>query len=155
MRTPACLTLAVALAACARGDMNADSAAPATVTPAATANLTPADIAGTWTVRAMLESSDSTLLTYELSATSDTSGWMTTFPSGLKVPARNVTFSGDSVVSEAGPFDSQLREGVRVRNTRSVMRMQDGKLIGTIVSHYDTRSADSVITLRTEGTRKP
>lgn len=155
MRPFAWLAVAAALTACARGDDAAADSAAASPPAMAPANLTAADVAGTWSVKGMAESSDSTLITYDLTATNDTTGWSITFPSGQKVPVQRVMFSGDSVVSDVGPYDSQIRKGVRVRGVRSVSRLQDGKMIGRTVARYDTKSADSVLTMRTEGTRKP
>jgi hypothetical protein len=37
--------------------------------------------------------------------------------------------SGDSIITEMGPFESLLQKGVQV-TTNSVMRLQDGKLWG-------------------------
>jgi hypothetical protein len=87
-------------------------------------------------------------------ATADTSGWTMTGPKGKPVPVRVVAVAGDSIVTEAGPFESFIRKGVQV-TTRTVSRLQDGKLVGTIEAHYATKSGDSVSTRRSEGTRAP
>jgi hypothetical protein len=63
-----------------------------------------------------------------------------------------VTIGGDSIITEAGPFESVRRKGVQVR-TNSVMRLQDGNLVGNSVAHYVTKAADSVLRLRLTGTR--
>ena len=67
---------------------------------------------------------------------------------------RVVAVAGDSIVTEAGPFESVLRKGVKV-STNSVLRLQNGKLVGTTIAHYATSGADSVRNLRIEGTRAP
>jgi hypothetical protein len=36
-----------------------------------------------------------------------------------------------------------------------VLRLQDGKLVGTTIAHYATKGPDTLRNLRTEGTRKP
>jgi hypothetical protein len=112
------------------------------------------DFEGIWTVTAMPESSDSALITYELNATATSDGWTSTLPGREPVPVRVVLVDGDSVVAEAGPFESALRPGVMV-TTRTVARLQGDMLMGTIVAHYATGGADSVLTGRLHGTRKP
>jgi len=131
-----------------------ESTAAVPETPAAPAPIALADIAGKWSVRSMSESGDSTLVTYELVATGDTTGWSLNFPKRKPIPMRVVAVAGDSVVTEAGPFESVLRKGIKV-NTNSVMRLQDGKLVGTTIAHYATSGADTVRNLRIEGTRAP
>ncbi len=133
--------------------MDATAAAPAPEAPAGPAPIALEDLAGKWSMRTMNESGDSTLLTYELVATADPSGWTFNFPKRPPVPARVVT-DGDSLVMEAGPYESLLRKGVQV-TTRSVSRLQDGKLIGATTAHYTTTGPDSVLHLRFEGTRAP
>jgi len=131
-----------------------ESTAAAPETPAAPAPIALADIAGKWSVRTMTESGDSTLVTYEMVASGDSSGWSLNFPKRKPVPVRVVAVDGDSIVTEAGPFESVLRKGIKV-TTRSVNRLQDGKLVGTTTAHYATSGADSVRNLRFEGTRAP
>ncbi|HEY8256399.1 MAG TPA: hypothetical protein VIG08_01965 [Gemmatimonadales bacterium] len=120
--------------------------------PAAPAPISLADVAGKWTMRTMPEDADTTLLTFELDAKADTSGWIFNFPKRKPVPV-HVTTSGDSIITEAGPYESVLRKGVQVK-TNSVMWLKDGKLVGNTVAHYAS-GADTVRRLRTEGTRKP
>jgi hypothetical protein len=131
-----------------------ESTAAAPETPAAPAPIALADIAGKWSVRSMTESGDSTLVTYELVAAGDTSGWSLNFPKRKPIPMRVVAVAGDSIVTEAGPFESVLRKGVKV-STNSVLRLQDGKLVGRTIAHYPTSGADSVRNMRIEGTRAP
>jgi hypothetical protein len=111
------------------------------------------DVAGKWNVRATTGAGDS-LVGYQLTATTDTLGWTITFPNRKPIPMRIVAVDGDSVVTEAGPYESVLRKGVQVR-TRNVNRLQDGKLVGTTEARYVTTGADSVLRLRTEGKRAP
>jgi hypothetical protein len=159
----ACST-SLLLAGCAKSDQAAkDSAAAAAATPApAAAPATPApapalslaDVAGKWQVRAVPESgTDTSATNYVLTATADTAGWFITFPSGLKVPI-HVMASGDSVIGKTGTFASQRRKGVKVM-TESSFKLQNGKLIGTTIAHYSKAGPDSVLHLRTEGTKMP
>ncbi len=112
-----------------------------------------ADVAGTWTVATKAEVGDSTLVTYSMTATATETGWMIMLPKRPPM-ALQVTVSGDSIMTSVGPFESVLRKGVQV-TTHGVLRLQDGKLVGTTVAHYKTAKADSVVRLRAEATRTP
>jgi hypothetical protein len=146
---------ALAVLGCASSDEQAatDTAtgAVAATTPAA---ISLADVAGRWTVRAVPETGDTTAVVSQLNASADTAGWTMTLTNRPPIATRVVLVSGDSIVTETGPYESVLRKGVQVR-TRSVMRLRDGRLVGTTVARYSTTGADSVLTLRTEATRTP
>ena len=146
----------IALVACnkAKEEPPVESTAAAPEGPAAPAPIALADIAGKWSVRTMAETGDSVLITYELVTSSDTSGWSLNFPKRKPIPMRVVAVAGDSIVTEAGPFESALRKGVQV-SVQNVTRLQDGKMVGTTIAHYATKDADSVRNLRFEGTRAP
>ena len=130
-----------------------DTAAAAPETPAPSATISLADVAGKWKVRSTDEDGGNVLET-GLVATADTSGWTMTSPNRKPIPVRVVAVAGDSIVTEAGPFESFIRKGVQV-TTRTVSRLQDGKLVGTIEGHFATKSGDSVAHRRSEGTRAP
>jgi hypothetical protein len=135
-------------------DTSAGAVAATTAAPAPAA-LNLADVAGKWNVRAVPESgSDTTPTNYVLTATSDTTGWTITFPNRPQPVPVHVMVAGDSVVTMSGPYESVRRKGVQV-TTESVARLQNGKLIGMTVAHYKTTKADSVLHLRTEGTKAP
>jgi hypothetical protein len=151
---------AIAVVGCAKSDdsTTADTAAgavAATTTPAP-ATISLADVAGKWNVRSVPESgTDTTPTTYVLTATADTTGWTLAFPGRpTPVPARVVAVAGDSIVLSVGPFASVRRRGVQV-TTETVARLRDGKLVGNSVAHYRTTGPDSVLRLRTEGTKAP
>ena len=152
-----CSGLAV-LVACAKAEKQPATdtgAAPPTAAPAATATpaaLSLSSLAGKWAVRGTTEDAKSTVVTFDMVATADTSGWTINFPKRAPIPARIVALAGDSVVTEAGPYESVIRKGVQV-TTRTTLRLQDGKLAGTTVAHYATTGPDSVVSLRMEGTR--
>ncbi|MGH7644116.1 MAG: hypothetical protein ACREMR_00885 [Gemmatimonadales bacterium] len=112
-----------------------------------------ADFAGTWRVRGFNEAGDS-IVAYDLIATADPSAWTTMLPGRPPIPQRLVTVAGDSITTEAGPFESVLRPGVQVR-TNAVIRLQGDKLVGTTIAHYTTTGPDSVLRIRMEGTRAP
>jgi hypothetical protein len=146
----------VALVGCSQSKEQpaTDAMADTTAAPAAPAPIALADVAGKWSVRLMPESGDSTLLTYDMIATGDTSGWAFNFPKRKPVPLRVVAVDGDSIVTEAGPFESNLRKGVQVRS-RTVSRLQDGKLVGATTARYATSGPDTVAHFRFETTRAP
>ena len=121
--------------------------------PAAAAASPLADFAGGWTITALAESSDSVLITYELDATDTQAGWTSTLPDRDPMPVRVVLVDGDSVVTEAGPFESALRPGVMV-TTRTVARVDGDVLTGTILATYSSDEADSELNGRLRGVRR-
>ena len=137
------------LAACAPKEQPADTTAMA-APPAPTIALS--DVAGTWTVTSMAQDSDSVLVTTELNASADPTAWTLTLP-GRPPIAMRPTVDGDSIMTEAGPYESVLRKGVQV-TTNGVMRLVNGELVGTTTAHYQTKGADSVVMLRTRATKK-
>jgi hypothetical protein len=112
-----------------------------------------AQFAGTWRVRGTNEAGDS-IVSFVLTAARDTAGWTLELPNRPPIPLRVVAVAGDSVVTEAGPYESVLRPGVQVR-TQAVVRLQGDRLVGTTVARYSTTGPDSVLRVRTEGTRMP
>jgi hypothetical protein len=154
MRRLGLLCCALVVVACEKPKEQAPAAdttaamAPAPAPPAP-APISLADVAGKWTMRVMPENSDSALLTYEMVA--DSNGFTMNFPKRKPVKAK-VTASGDSLIAEAGPYESVLRKGIQVK-TNSVLRLKDGKLDGTTIAHYETKGPDTVRTLKTEGTK--
>jgi hypothetical protein len=152
MRRFALVCCAAVLAGCAESGDQPATEMDTTAMGAMSATISLADVAGTWNVRVMPENSDSTLTTYQLMATATTDGWMNHFPNREPIPVRVVAVEGDSIVTESGPYESVLRPGVMVW-VRTVTRLQNGMLVGTAVAHYTTTAADSVVTVRTEGTR--
>ena len=155
MRVMSCW-IALVLVGCSKpADKPADTTVgEAPATEAAPATISLADVAGTWNVKSNVEGDESKVVTYDMVATADRSGWSINFPKREPVPVRIVAVEGDSIVSEAGPFESVLRKGVQV-NTRVVSRLQDGKLVGTTVARYQVTGPDTVARLQFEGTRAP
>ena len=155
--TAACLGLLL-VAACARSDTDATTdSATGNVAASDAASGAPIDlasVAGKWEVRAKpVDGTDTTTTTYVLTATSDTTGWTVTYPGRAPLPV-HVIVAGDSVITHAGPYDSFRRKGVKVR-TEGVFRVEGDRIVGTSVARYTTSGADSVLRLRSEGTRMP
>ena len=155
MRAVASCWIAFALVGCGK---SAEKPVDATVGEApaveeAPAGVSLADVAGTWHVTGK-EGNEKQTVTYDLVATADRSGWSIKFPNRDPIPARVVAVEGDSIVTEAGPFESVLRKGVQV-NSQVVSRLQDGKLVGTTTARYEVKGADSVAHITFEGTKAP
>lgn len=153
MRFFVSLCCAAVVAGCSKPDAPPAQDTTAVAAPAPTP-ISLADVAGKWVIRTMAENSDSVLVTSEMTATADTSGWVTIVPGRPPLPTRVIEVAGDSITTEFGPFESVLRAGVQV-TTRTVMRLRDGKLVGSLVARYVTTGADSVTRLRLEATRAP
>lgn len=149
-----CVLTAVACAGDAgSSDSAADTATPAAQGAARTGPISLADVAGTWNLRATPESGDTTATSYVLTATADTTGWTITYPGGQPIPVR-VRVDGDSIMTEAGPYDSVRRPGVKVQ-TSSVGRVTGNSMTGTAVARYTSTAPDSVVRFRFSGTRAP
>lgn len=95
---------------------------------------------GTWDAITYLESGDTVPST--ITATADPDGWMVDFAEREPMQMRVLEVSGDSVVTEIGPYESLLRDDVMV-TVRSVTRIVDGRMVGTMEAHY--AGADSVV----------
>ena len=124
--------------------------APDTV--AATPSIALADIAGTWDMRSVpVTGADTTATISQVVVTADS--WT------LHLPDRDpivgvATTSGDSIIVDAGPYESVRRAGVTV-STNGVYRLEGDRLVGTVTARYTTTDGDSVLVLRSEGTRAP
>jgi len=145
------------VAACAKKEEPAKDTtaamAPAPA-PAPAPTLALADVAGKWQFNSVpMAGKDTSPTKYVLTATADTTGWTLTFPDKQVVPVK-VTVSGDSVQLASAEFKSQRRKGVKV-TTETTLRLSDGKLSGVTTAHYAKAGADSVLQLKSEGTRAP
>lgn len=155
-RLALCCT-ALVVAACAKKEAPKDTAAAMTPAaapaPAPAPALAAADVAGNWHFAATPTTGKDTSATeFDLAATADSADWSMTFTkSKLKVPAKH-SISGDTLTISAGPFASQRRKGMKV-STVSKLKLEGGKLVGETTAHYMNAGADSVTTLRTEGSK--
>ena len=149
---------AAVLAGCAKKEnaaidtssaMASSTASTTTTSTSGAVNL--ADVAGKWNMKAVPMSGDTTPTTYVLTATSTTTGWTITFPGRPPIPVK-VSTDADSIMLQAGPFESVRRKGVQV-TTFSVARLQSGVINGSTTAHYKTNRADSVLVLTTSGKR--
>lgn len=149
MRRTTILILAL-MTACAPGEDAATDTAVAT-------DVSLADFAGTWDGTARAQGSDSVIANIEMLATPTTEGWSFTVVNATNPamastsPARVTTIDADSLVLEAGPFQSILRPDQQV-STRSVYRLRDGNMVGVVRAVY-TPAGDTVM-LNSEATRR-
>ena len=155
MRRFACCCAAI-LVGCGKSEVRPtrDTTAVApTPPPESQAAVSLADVAGKWKLRTTDEAGGN-VVESQLTATADSSGWTLTRPDGKTVPVHVVAVGGDSIVTEAGPYQSALRKGVPVR-ARMVLRFQQRKLVGTTEARYALSGGDSVARRPTEATRAP
>jgi hypothetical protein len=62
--------------------------------------------------------------------------------------------SNDSIVTDTGPFESSVYKGVKTNLVHTNLHWEGDRLVGMGIAHYDRKTADSVVNLRQEGTRK-
>ena len=123
--------------------MTADTTAPAAP-----------NYAGNWSVNVMPVGKDTVLTSYVLNTTADQAGWKMTFPGRSPMDVKVLSMDADSVVTEVGPFESAITKGLMVNLAHTSMHLDGEKLVGTAIIHYARKTADSVVTLRQEGTRQ-
>jgi hypothetical protein len=112
-----------------------------------------ASVAGMWNVNVMPMAKDTVVTSYVLNTT-DSAAWKFVFAGRTDTVTMKVTgMSGDTILTEAGPFASGVQKGKQV-SVKSKSWMQDGKLKGLVDAHYDGTPADSIVKLRSEGTRQ-
>ena len=136
-RSLAVAAAVLALAACSKPETPAaDSPAAAPPVAAAPANLSNADVDGTWDAVGMPMDRDTVVVRFTMNSTDTGAGTSIVFASGDKVQNTTRQIDGDSVVSTSGAFKSQVRRGVRVASTRMVLRKQGDQLVGHIHAKY-------------------
>lgn len=140
------------VAACSKSETPADTTAAAPAAAAMPAPITAADLTGTWETKAMPMNSDTVVAQMDLMATGTMDGWTARIPGNANpVPVRVVTIGGDSVVTEAGPYNSITRKGQKV-SIHTISHLKDGMLTGVI--HATWANGDTA-TFRSTGTKKP
>jgi len=109
-------------------------------------------VAGTWAMENTVKTAagNDTVVTSLLTATADANGWVTHLAGRDAIPTRVVAMGGDSVVTEAGPFQSVVRPGQTV-TTRETLHFKDDAAWGTIEARY---SNGEVVKGTVKGTRR-
>ena len=149
MRLTVLLGCAALLAGCTTKE--APPASDSLAADSAASRMSLESVAGVWNVNVMPVDRDTVVTTYIINTT-DTAEWIFAFPNGKPVPMRPTGIEGDTILSETDWFDSSVRPGLKTR-TEGRTWLQDGKLMGKIVAHYQTTGPDTVRLFRTEGTR--
>jgi len=139
-----------AVLACITAAAAAQQATPQS-TPAASPGIKLADVAGTWDSKTM-GPKDSVIATTVLTTTADGKGWTMAFPTGAPVAVRVVSSAGDSVVTEAGPFASRVRQGQTVTLLHSVAHYKGNEMWGTSTAQYST---GDTLTFKVTAKRRP
>lgn len=138
MRGVATLVLTAGLVACGGGGDDSGRRG------AVGADISLADVAGSWDmVGRMATGSEPTSITYTLTATDSEEGWTLHLPEREPIAITILAVDADSIVGETAQFESILREGVMV-TTRTVLRLRNGTLAGTMVATYDTDPVETL-----------
>lgn len=114
-------------------------------------------VKGKWNVRSVpAAGTDTTATMSMMDLSGDTASWTMTFPAkpGSSVKLHVTSAAGDSVTFDSDVYESVRRKGMQVHTT-SVLRASGDKVTGTTTAHYHTKGADSVLVLKSEGTKAP
>ena len=118
--------------------------------PAKKGGIKLSDVAGTWDVKSTMGPKDSVVVPSVVTATADGKGWTIKLANRDPIPVRVVAVGGDSVVMEAGPYESILRPGQMV-TTHQVGHYKGDTMTGTVEARY---ASGEVIRLKAAGTRR-
>ena len=152
MRTLLCL--AVVLAACSKAETPAVDSTTA-VMAAAPMMLTAADVGGTWNGMSMGETSDSVTNRWTTESTDDTHGTLTIAGSKDAIPFTRMLDGDSMIVTSNAPYANRADAKGPKLNFRSVGRLKDGKLVGTVVTTLADKPDSVVARGRWEATRAP
>jgi len=148
------LCLAFVLAACSKAETPAADTTAA-VAPPAPAMLTAADVDGKWNGMSMGETSDSVTNRWTTETIDGTSGKLTLEGAKEAIPFTRM-FDGDSmVVTSTAPYANPADPKAPKMNFRSVGRLKDGKLVGTVTNTLADKPDSVVNRGRWEATRAP
>jgi len=109
-------------------------------------------VAGTWAIESTVKTAagKDTVVNSLVTATADANGWVTHLAGRDSIPTRVVAMGGDSVVTEAGPFQSVARPGQTV-TTHESLHFKDDAVWGTIEARY---SNGEIVKGTVKGTRR-
>jgi len=94
------------------------------------------DFAGKWNGRAMVGANDSVIIIFALTIAPDGKSATMGFFNQDPVPARILAVGGDSMVTEAGPYQSILRPKESVTSLRAVAHFKGDTMWGTFEAVY-------------------
>ena len=140
MRPSILILLLPAMLACTGADEAHEGDTPAA---AERPELTPAEVAGRWTGVSRGEEGDSILLRWTAVHVTDTSGYLSAAGYRDSIPFR-VRFDGDSMMTTSEPYPAGDGAGAPQLMYRTVGRVRDGKLVGT-VENVLASNPDSVV----------
>ena len=106
------------------------------------ASVTLPDVAGVWDYRATVGQPGGTVVASVLTAAATKAGWSIQHDPDAAIPLRVAVIAGDSIVAEAGPYESTLRPGQTVLLNRIVLHYHNGMITGVFLARYS--SGDSV-----------
>src|SRR5882762_3646067 len=109
-------------------------------------------VAGTWAIESTVKTAagKDTVVNSLVTATADANGWVTHLAGRDPIPTLVVAMGGDSVVTEAGPFQSVARPGQTV-TTHESLHFKDDAVWGTIEARY---SNGEIVKGTVKGTRR-
>lgn len=124
---------------------------PKPAAPQAAASTKPT-IAGTWAIESAVKTAagKDTVVSSLLTASADANGWVTHLEGRDPIPTKVVSMGGDSVVTEAGPFQSVTRPGQTV-TTHETLHFKADAVWGTIEARF---SNGEVVKGTVKGTRQ-
>ncbi|PYO91085.1 MAG: hypothetical protein DMD66_00815 [Gemmatimonadetes bacterium] len=146
-----CLT-GFATAAVAQRPAASSKPKPAAAAGAQAAASAKPTIAGAWAMESNVKTAagKDTVVRSLVTATADANGWVTHLAGRAPIATRVVAMGGDSVVTEAGPFQSVTRPGQTV-TTRETLHFKDNAVWGAIEARF---SNGEVVKGTVKGTRK-
>jgi hypothetical protein len=109
-----------------------------------------ADYAGTWENMVTLDGVDAPIPS-TMSGSSAGTDWTMSLEGRPGIPLQ-VMIVGDSLISESAEYESILRPGVMV-SVRTASVLQDGVLVGTVVTDYRTAEGSQQVHGTLRGTR--
>lgn len=148
-----CLLFAALLAGCSKGEAPADTTAMRPSAPAPAA-LTAAMMTDSWSGVSMPEGQDSVVGRWTAVSTSDSTGRLEMQGSKNPIPFRK-SFAGDSMVVVSEPYVSPANPKGPPVAFRSVARLNEDTLAGTISVHVASKPDSVVSRLRWTATRAP
>jgi hypothetical protein len=149
------LVMPLVLFACAKSDKTATDTAGATAAaaaPAAPRPLAAADVMGNWQGQTMAQDKDTVLRKWTSVRATDSTGKLALAGAKDSIPYR-VQYDADSMIITSQPYTSPGTPRGPKLVFRSIGRLKDGKLIGTVTTMLAAKRDSIVEHARWEATR--